>query len=184
MNVLIISASPNTDGLTAACAAAAAQGVAAAGGQAEEVRLNDLDVGLCHACGNGWGACRSEHDCQVLDDFQALHERVRQADAYILVSPVYFGELSESAKAFADRLRRCEATRGDASSLANKPVVVVAAAGGGGGGAITCLLSAERWVQHVRARVFDLIPITRWTRTHKLTTIQEAARAMALGDGA
>ena len=52
------------------------------------------------------------------------------------------------------------------------------AAGGSGNGTITCLLSMERWLQHVNARVFDLIPVKRWTREHKLAAIREAARAM------
>jgi multimeric flavodoxin WrbA len=178
MNVLVISSSPNTDGLTAACAAAAVEGAHQAGAQAEEVRLNDLQVGLCHACDNGWGTCRTEHACQVQDDFQALHARVLEADAVVLVTPVYYGEMSESAKAFADRLRRCEGTRGSESGLADKPVIAVAAAGGSGNGTITCLLSMERWIQHVKGQAFDLIPVKRWTRENKLTTIREAARTM------
>jgi multimeric flavodoxin WrbA len=179
MNVIVISSSPNEDGLTAACAAAAVQGVRLAGGQVEEVRLNDLQIGLCQACGNGWGTCLNEHECQQEDDFQALHARVCQADAYVIVTPVYWGEMSESAKAFMDRLRRCEATRDDASCLFGKPVIAVAAAGGSGGGMITCLSSMERWIQHVQARVFDLIPVNRWSREYKLVAIREAARAMA-----
>jgi multimeric flavodoxin WrbA len=181
MDVLIISASPNEAGLTAACASAAAEGVRAAGGQAEEIRLNDLQVGMCQACDDGWGTCRPDHACQVVDDFQALHARVCRADGLVLVSPVYFGELSESAKAFADRIRRCEATRGEQSGLAGKPVVAVAAAGGSGNGTVTCLLSVDRWIRHVRARMFDLVPVTRWSRAYKLGVIREAARAMVLG---
>ena len=178
MNVLVIHSSPNIDGLTAACAAAAAEGVREAGGTAEEIRLNDLNVGMCEACGNGWGTCQTRHTCQVLDDFQALHARICAADALILVTPVYWGEMSESAKALADRLRRCEATRGGESSLAGKPVIAVAAAGGSGNGMITCLLSMERWIQHVRAKVWDLLPVNRWSREYKLQAIRAAAKAM------
>lgn len=178
MHVLVLSSSPNTDGLTAACAAAAMQGVQQAGGQAEEIRLNDLNIGLCQACDDGWGACRSDHWCNTADDFQAVHTRVLTADALVLVTPVYWGEMSESAKAFTDRLRRCEATLGEASRLAGKPVIAVAAAGGSGGGMITCLASMERWIQHTRARVFDLIPVNRWSRDYKLVAISAAARAM------
>jgi multimeric flavodoxin WrbA len=178
MNVIVISSSPNRDGLTAACAAAVVEGVIQAGGRAEEVRLNDLQVGMCQACGNGWGTCLDDRECQTEDDFQALHARVLQADAYVLVTPVYWGEMSESAKAFTDRLRRCEATRGDESGLFDKPVIAVAAAGGSGGGMITCLLSMERWIEHVRARKFDLIPVNRWSREYKLVAIREAARTM------
>jgi multimeric flavodoxin WrbA len=178
MNVLVISSSPNTDGLTAACAGAAVEGAQQAGGQAEEVRLNDLQVGLCQACDNGWGTCRDEHRCQVEDDFQALHARALQADAYVLVTPVYWHEVSEAGKAFLDRLRRCEATRGEGTGLLGKPVIAVAAAGGSGNGMITCLHSMERWIEHVRARKFDLITVNRWSRPYKLVAIHEAARAM------
>lgn len=178
MNVIVISSSPNKDGLTAACAAAAVEGVRVAGGQAEKVRLNDLQVGMCQACGNGWGTCLPDHECQEEDGFQPLHARVRQADAYVIVTPVYWGGMSESAKAFTDRLRRCEATLGTESGLSDKPVIAVAAAGGSGRGMITCLLSMERWIQHVGARVFDLIPVNRWSRKYKLVAIREAARAL------
>ncbi len=178
MNVIVISSSPNKDGLTAACAAAAVEGALQAGGRAEQIRLNDLQVGMCHACDNGWGTCLADHECQEEDDFQALHARVSQVDAYVLVTPVYWGEVSESAKAFMDRLRRCEATRGGESGLFDKPVIAVAAAGDSGNGMITCLLSMERWIEHVRARKFDLIPVNRWSREYKLVAIREAARAM------
>jgi multimeric flavodoxin WrbA len=179
MNVIVISSSPNEDGLTAACANAAVEGVRAAGGQAQEVRLNDLRIEMCRACGDGWGPCRTEHQCQEQDDFQALHARVRQADAYVLVTPVYWGDLSESAKSFTDRLRRCEATRGDDSGLAGKAVIAVAAAGGSGNGMLTCLHSMERWIEHVRARKFDFIPVNRWNRPYKIAAIRAAAQAMA-----
>ena len=178
MKVLVIHSSPNDDGLTAACAAAAADGARQAGGQVEEVLLNDLKVGMCQACDNGWGPCRTEHECELQDDFQSLHARICEAGATVLVTPVYWGEMSESAKALTDRLRRCEATRGEASGLASKPILAVAAAGGTGGGMITCLASMERWVQHLRARVWDLIPVNRWSREYKLVAIRSAARAM------
>ena len=176
MNVYVISSSPNKDGLTAACAAAAVTGIQSAGGAVTQISLNDLKIGQCHACSNGWGTCHEEHRCQEEDDFQALHTSLAQAEALVLVSPVYWGEMSESAKAFTDRLRRCEATRPRGESfLFGRPVIAVAAAGGGGGGMITCLLSMERWIQHVTGRVFDLIPVNRWSRAYKLAAIREAA---------
>ena len=182
MTVTIVSASPNKDGMSAACAAAAAEGVSLAEGDAETVFLNDLHIGACKACDNGWGTCRTLHYCQVTDDFQGLHERVIKSDALVLVSPVYWGEMSESAKAFTDRLRRCEASRREGSLLAGKPVLAVASAGGTGGGMITCLQSIERWIQHVRARQWDLIPVNRWSKPYKLATIRDAAQAMTRGE--
>jgi multimeric flavodoxin WrbA len=178
MNVLVIYSSPNKDGLTAACAKAAEEGVKVAGGHPETIPLNDLQVGMCEACEDGWGTCLEQHTCQTLDDFQELHTRIKQADAYIIVTPVYWGEPSESAKALLDRLRRCEATKGKESSLTNKPVIAIAAAGGSGGGMITCLASLERWIYHVNARIYDLIPLNRWSREYKLTAIASAAQTM------
>ena len=43
---------------------------------------------------------------------------------------------------------------------------------------ITCLHSMERWIEHVRARKFDLIPVNRWSREYKLVAIREASREM------
>ncbi len=179
MKILVTSASPNLDGLTAACAQAALTGIQEAGCQGEHIRLNDRSIGACSACDDGWGTCRSEHTCQELDDFQDLHAQTLTADAYVFVTPVYWGDLSEAMKAFTDRLRRCEALRGSKSGLADKPVLVVAAAGGSGNGTLTCLYSLERWIEHVRARKWDFIPVNRWNREYKLHTIQAAARAMA-----
>jgi multimeric flavodoxin WrbA len=177
MKVLIFSSSPNENGLTAACTAAAVEGVQFAGAEAEMVNLNHLNIDMCRACENGWGTCLEEHHCESQDDFQELHAKTLQADAYVLISPVYWGEMSESAKAFTDRLRRCEATRPE-SGLLRKPMVAVAAAGGSGGGMITCLASMERWIDHVKARKFDLIPVNRWSRDYKLVTIRAATEAM------
>jgi multimeric flavodoxin WrbA len=179
MTFLVVYSSPNANGLTAACAAAAAEGIAQADAQVQVLRLNDLDVGKCRACNDGWGSCRSQHQCQVQDGFQDLHARVMAADGLILVTPVYWGDSSESMKAFVDRMRRCEASAGETSRLLAKPVIAVACAGGTGNGTVTCLLNLDNWIKHVRARMFDLVPVTRWSRAWKLDAIRESARAMA-----
>ncbi len=183
MDFLVFASSPNNDGLTAQCAQAAADGVRSAGMDAEIICLNEQDVGLCAACNRGWGACLDEHHCQVEDGFQALHEKTREARGYVVVTPVYFGQLSESAKAFFDRLRRCEATRGDESALCGKPVIGVAAAGGSGGGIVSCLDEMNRLFMHLRCSVFDMIAVTQKSRPYKPAAVREAAAAMAAALG-
>ncbi len=179
MEALILSSSPNTDGLTARCVGAVRSGLTAGGVDATEVRLTDAGVGVCRQCSDGWGTCRTDHHCQVSDGFQAVHARVLDADALVLVTPVYWGDLSESAKAFVDRLRRCEALRGDGSPLAGRWFMGVAAAGGSGGGQISCLEQMERLVGHIRMKRWDLISLCRWTREAKLHAIESSARALA-----
>lgn len=178
MKVMIFTSSPNTDGLTTACGDAAKKGAEEAGAQVVMMNLNQQKIGSCHACGNGWGTCRNEHKCQVQDDFQAVHASLADMDAFILVTPVYWGEMSESAKAFTDRLRRCEALKKDKQFLEGKPVLAVAAAGGTGNGITTCLTSMERLFTHVKAEKFDLIGVTQKNRVYKLDTLHQAAKEM------
>lgn len=178
MAIIVLASSPNRDGLTAECAQAAADGIAAGGREARTIWLNDENVGLCKACGSGWGTCLAEHTCQVQDGFQAVHERAAFSDGLVLVNPVYWGQLSESAKAFCDRLRRCEATRGEESALRGKPAIGVAAAGGSGGGIVSCLDEMLRLFQHLRCVPFDMITVTRKSRSYKPAAIRAAAQAM------
>lgn len=178
MNVMIFTSSPNIDGLTAACGNAAQTGAEKAGAHVVRVNLNKYRIGHCKACKNGWGSCRNEHECQVQDDFQGLHAAMSDLDAYILITPVYWGDMSESAKVFFDRLRRCEAMKRDKNLLEGKPVIAVAAAGGSGNGLISCLSTMERFFSHVKAEKFDLIGVTQKNKVYKLDTILNAAREM------
>lgn len=178
MNVMIFTCSPNLDGLTAACGNAAKAGASEAGANVVHINLNRQRIGRCQACGNGWGPCRNEHECQVKDEFQALHASLVGIDAFVFVTPVYFGEMSESAKAFTDRVRRCEAFKNDQSFFEGKPIIEVAAAGGSGNGLTTCLSSMERLFISVKADKFDLIGVTQKNRSYKLETIKAAAKEM------
>ena len=178
MNVMIFTSSPNIDGLTAACGDAAKTGAEEAGAKVVMVNLNRQRIGRCQVCGNGWGTCRNEHACQVKDDFQDLQASLADIDAFVMITPVYWGEMSESAKAFSDRVRRCEALKNGPSFFQGKPVIAVAAAGGSGNGITSCLTSMERFLAHVKAEKFDLIGITQKNRAYKLHAVQEAAKAM------
>jgi len=178
MPVTILSSSPNNGGLTAACGAAVRDGLVSGGSDATEIRLTDVGLGVCLQCGNGWGTCLDEHVCQVHDGFAAIHRQILESEAVVIVTPVYWGEASESMKAFLDRLRRCEATRDD-SALRARRFLLVAAAGGTGGGLISCLAQLERFVQHVGGSRYDVIGVTRWTREAKLSDIERSAAGLA-----
>lgn len=180
MKTIIFTSSPNEDGLTAACGEAAKAGVLEGNGDAVIININKLSIGICKSCGNGWGDCFKDHECAVLDDFQSLHASMENIDAFIFITPVYWGEMSESMKAFTDRLRRCEAFRKEQSLFFNKPVICVAAAGGSGNGTLSCLSSMERFVMHVSAEKFDFVSITRKTREYKLETIKSSAKKLMM----
>jgi multimeric flavodoxin WrbA len=53
--IIVISASPNSDGLTAACVAEVLAGIRDAGGEAEHIDLSAVKFQPCLICKRGWG---------------------------------------------------------------------------------------------------------------------------------
>ena len=176
MKVIAIQTSPNVDGLTATIAQHAVDGAAAAGAETELIHLKKLSIEACRQCENGWGRCRREGLCIIEDDFQTLREVLHGADALVISTPVYFGDVSEVAKSFLDRLRRCELHQ--PGPLQGKFVLAIAAAGGSGGGTVSCQEALAGYCVHLRMRIFDLIPVTRLTREYKLQAARLAGEAL------
>lgn len=179
MKVIAIQASPNVDGLTATAARAALYGAQQAGAETELVHLRQLRIGACQACQQGWGICRTEHQCVVQDDFQDLRGRLYDADALVIATPVYFGDIAEIAKGFLDRLRRCEWGMGEASRLPGTPAMLISAAGGSGHGVVTALASLERYIQIIGTPVYDVVCLTQRSRGHKLIMLEQAGAGLA-----
>ena len=179
MRLLAVQSSPNKDGLTASLASAVMTGYQKAGGKTELIHLNDADIKPCIACDGGWGQCR-EGDCILVDDFEAIRGKIREADAFVFATPVYWHDLSESAKRFLDRLRRVE-TRSGRGTCKGKKAIGIAAAGGSGTGAVKALLNLEGYLRRVGFEVYDLVPVTRFTRNHKLTMLVEAGSGLVVG---
>jgi len=100
-NVLIILGSPRKHGNSELLARQAGEGIKKAGGSAEYIRLNGLNIAPCQGCGN----CDSSGNCIVKDDMTELYTRVDVADALLLVSPVYFYGLTGQCKIFIDRFQ-------------------------------------------------------------------------------
>lgn len=173
MKVIGIQTSPNKDGLTATIAQMALDGAASAGAQTELVHLKAANIEACRQCENGWGRCRREGLCIIEDDFEGLRQRMATADAFVISTPVYFGDVSEVTKAFLDRLRRCERNI-ESPSLKGTPVLSIAAAGGGGGGGLTCLVSLERYYSVLKWPVFDSMIVTRRSREYMLVAARAA----------
>jgi len=177
VKIVAIQSSPNLEGLTSSLAQAVLKGVEAEGGETELVHLNELDIKPCIACDNGWGKCRDEGICILEDDFQKLRENVARSDALVFATPVYWHDLSESAKVFLDRLRRCERGR-DFKTFSGKKAIGIASAGGSGSGAVRALYNLEDYLRRLGFDVFDLVPVTRFSKDHKLEMLQKAGRRL------
>ncbi len=180
MIVIAVQTSPNLDGLTSSLSQAVLRGVEAEGGETELVHLNKLDIKHCIACDNGWGKCRTEGICILEDDFDALIEKLVETDAVVFATPVYFGDLSESSKTFLDRLRRVERGR-EVKTFNGKKAIGVASAGGSGRGAVRALYNLEDYLRRLGFEIFDLVPVTRFSKDHKLQMLENAGRRLVKG---
>ena len=179
MKCLAIQSSPNREGLTASLAQAVLTGVKAAGGSTELVHLNQLDIQSCRACDRGWGRCREENLCILEDAFEALRKKMSTADAVVFATPVYFHDLSESAKRLLDRLQRCEAF--EFKTFAGKKVIGIASAGGSGRGAVRALYHLEEYLRRLGFEVFDLVAVTGFSKDHKLGMLEDAGKRLVQG---
>lgn len=180
MNVVVLVGSRNQQGQTARAATALVEGARAAGAQAQMRLLPSLKIERCRQCNDdGWGLCRAEGRCVIADDLPTLVEEVRAADVVVLATPVYFGDLAESVRAFLERLRRV--TRQDTAKvgIAGKRAVGICVAGGGGGGAPTCAVSLERVLATIGFDVVDMVPVRRQNLEHKIGVLRATGSWLA-----
>ncbi len=176
MQILMLSGSRNREGRTARIIEAIGKGVAKAGGNSESIFLTELDIERCRQCEkDGWGICRREERCIIEDDFDTVFAKIKAADAVVFATPVYFGDLTESMRAFLERLRRISRRPGTpppASLPGGTPAIGVCLAGGGGGNAPSCCVSLERLIQACRFDVVDMIPVRRQNLEFKLPILE------------
>lgn len=175
MKILAIQTSPNHDGLTAETAKRVLKGAEEAGHEVELVDLNDLVIKKCKACDGGWGQCRREGTCILEDDFACLIENILKADGLVFTTPVYWWDISESAKTFLDRMRRVE-THYDFKRYENTPYIGIACAGGSGNGAARALYLLEEYLKRIGFKNYDLVTVTQANRAHKLPMLEEAGK--------
>ena len=179
---IIITASPNKDGLTAACGKAAFDGITGAGGQAEIIDISAAKLEPCRICGTSWGQCRETSKCVINDLLPELQKKIRDSEGLMLVTPVYFMQPSERMRYFLDRFRRCEAFSKEGSAASGKQAHLIAAAGGSGNGTAPCLVEMENWCRHVGATPQERIGITRFNREPMLQVIKDAGARLAKGE--
>jgi multimeric flavodoxin WrbA len=98
----------------------------------------------------------------------------------VFATPVYFSDLSESLRAFLDRLRRtCIHQEAGRRGLAGKPAVGICVAGGGGGGAPACAVSLEKVLATCRFDVVDMVPARRQNLDMKLGVLRATGQWLA-----
>lgn len=97
--ILVISTSPRMGGNSETLADEFIKGAKEAGHETEKVCLYDKTIKFCKGC----LACQETEACILHDDASAIVDRMRQADAVVFATPVYFYEMSGQLKTFLDR---------------------------------------------------------------------------------
>jgi multimeric flavodoxin WrbA len=105
MNVIAINGSPRKKWNTATLLEHALEGAKLAGAKTDLIHLYDLNYKGCTSCfscklkgGKSYGKCAMK------DGLTPVLERIADADALILGSPIYFGTVTGEMRSFMERL--------------------------------------------------------------------------------
>ena len=165
---------PNKIGLTFSCVEACENEIKRLGEDVEHICMNKKNIKKCNACGKrGWGMCGDKHICVLQDDFNDIYKHMSDFDRYIFITPVYFWEMSESAKTFFDRLKRCDAFNDD-SKIKGKKIICIACAGGSGRGTDATLNSFDILNHFLKTEMVGRIPVTNFDFEEQKEKIIEA----------
>ncbi len=144
MNILAINGSPNRRGHGAKILEAMLGPVAKAGGMTEVVYIYDKRISGCRACDH----CKhtAEACCAVGDDMQALYRKIKAADAVVVSTPVYMGQVSGPLKTFLDRWYAFVDAKFRVRNLPGKKLVVVVTSGAPAGTYADVARYLKRWM--------------------------------------
>ena len=98
--ILFLEGSPRRNGNSAILSDEFARGAQEAGCSVEKIHIADKRIGGCLGC----NACyRNGGVCVQKDDMAEIREKMLEADAIVLASPIYFYSMTAQMKAVIDR---------------------------------------------------------------------------------
>jgi len=102
--VIAINGSPRRNGNTAEILQHALKGAQAAGAETELVNLYSLNFTGCISCFYCKRKDKEHGTCAMKDDLTPVIERIKQADALLMGTPIYFMNVTSGMCAFMERL--------------------------------------------------------------------------------
>lgn len=101
MKLLVINASPRRSGCVSSMLGVVKATAEAEGAEVTVVRVADLSVRSCTGC----MSCRSKLACALPeDDAQRVLQLIREADAVVIGTPCYWGNIPGNLKVLFDRM--------------------------------------------------------------------------------
>ena len=120
MKAIGVVGSPRKNGNTEFLTQHTLQAIAEEGLDTELITLAGLDIRPCDAC----RVCQKEERCPIEDDLFPLYTRIKEAEAIILATPVYYGSATALLKAFMERTGHIGAPRRVYAGKVGGPLVV------------------------------------------------------------
>ena len=100
MKIIGFIASPRKEGNTAWTVNEILKSAKELGADTQSWYCGELNIKPCNGC----LGCVKSYKCVINDDMQKIYKAFEQADAVVLGSPVYMGQMSAQAKTLTDRL--------------------------------------------------------------------------------
>lgn len=101
MKILGFIGSPREGGNTEILVEEVLKGASDEGAETKSFNLDKLDITTCKACQHCKG---NDGECATDDDMQEIYKELKEADAFVLGSPIYMWQMTAQAKLFTDRL--------------------------------------------------------------------------------
>ncbi len=120
------------------------------GYESEFIKLTDLNYSACKSC--VW-LCAGPQLCKLEDDLLLYYQKVKEADAVVLGSPIHFGTVNAAMLSFISRLW---GFRHVDMAIENKPFILLLS-GLGFEEADTSIEDFRRAVMHVQVDVIDVV---------------------------
>lgn len=102
MKILAINGGPHIRGITMSLVDPFLEGARKAGAETELIHIKKFKINPCLGCHNCWLVTPGQ--CSQNDDMQMLYQKLRDADIWVLASPLYIGGVSGPMKMFLDRV--------------------------------------------------------------------------------
>ena len=97
--VVVFNGSPRMDGNIATILKSVVQGARDSGAEVKEYTLFKMKFMACQSCFN----CRVNEDCAINDELRAALQKVKEADAVVVGSPIYMMQMTGPVKNMYDR---------------------------------------------------------------------------------
>jgi len=159
--ILVVIGSPRKKGNCSILVDRLEEGAALGEATVERVWLHELDMRPCNAC----GLCKDadDKDCVLDDDMRQVYPKIRAADAVVIVSPIYWWNISAQTKLFIDR---CDALDGPSGNvLGTKRMAVMLVYGGSdafSSGGVNALRAFQDAFRYIGSDVVGMVHGSAW----------------------